>query len=247
MKNGVVLDLAALLAHLGELVRFGRGETIYLLGSPSGSLYVIDEGHVKLDYLDESGKNLTFALLRPGEIFGELCLLGEETRRQHSAIAVDEAVLRRIDMATVSRAVGNDPEFLRVLLRHLACRMGELEEALQDMAFKDITQRLARLLLKLARRHGIRTEEGILIGLQLTHKNLADMIGAARENVTSVLNGFERDGLIDKSRYSIVITNRKDLKGIANPEPRKKGDGSEHEIHGVAVAAVDGAAADGGG
>ena len=58
----------------------------------------------------------------------------------------------------------------------------------------------------------MKTEEGILIGFQLTHKELADMIGSARENTTLALNRFAREGILDKSRYRIVIKNEKGLR-----------------------------------
>jgi CRP/FNR family transcriptional regulator len=88
----------------------------------------------------------------------------------------------------------------------------EFEETLEGFAFKDIQARLSRQLLKLSDEYGVKTEEGILIGFQLTHKDLADMIGSARENTTLALNRFAREGILDKSRYRIVIKNEKGLR-----------------------------------
>lgn len=209
----------SLLSRLGEVVRVGRGETIYQPGSPSSSVYAVEEGRVKLAYLDESGKKLTLAILDPGEIFGEMCLMGE-THRRHLASAIEEALIRSISKREFSEAILADPLYLQALLRHFARRIREFEEALEDFAFKDIQARLSRQLLKLSDEYGVKTKEGTLISFQLTHKDLADMIGSARENTTLALNRFEREGILDKSRYRIVIKDEEGLRAKYQPQPQ---------------------------
>jgi CRP-like cAMP-binding protein len=208
-----------LLGHLGEVMRVERGETVYQPGSPSNSVYVVEEGRVKLAYLDESGKKLTLAILDPGEIFGEMCLMGE-TQRRHLASAIDEAVIRCVTEREFAAAINDDPVYLQAMLRHFAHRIREYEEALEDFAFKDIQARLSRQLLKLSDEYGVKTKEGTLISFQLTHKELADMIGSARENTTLALNRFEREGILDKSRYRIIIKNEEGLRAKYQPQPQ---------------------------
>jgi len=200
-----------LLSEVGDSFRVTRGEMIYQPGNPSDSVYVVEEGRVKLAYLDESGKKLTLFILDPGEIFGEMCLVGE-THRRHLATAIEDALIRRISRMDFTEIIEADILYLQLLLEHFAHRVREFEEALEDLAFKDIQARLSRQLLKLSDEYGVKTEEGILIGFQITHKELADMIGSARENTTLALNRFEREGILDKSRYRIVIKNEAGLR-----------------------------------
>jgi len=200
-----------LLSRMGESIRVERGEMIYQPGNPSNSVYVVEEGRVKLAYLDESGKKLTLVILDPGEIFGEMCLVGEK-RRRHLATAIEETVVRCIDRQAFANAINAVPPYLQLMIKHFAHRMNEFEETLEDLAFKDIQGRLSRQLLKLSNDYGVKTKEGILIGFQITHKELADMIGSARENTTLALNRFEREGILDKSRYRIVIKNEEGLR-----------------------------------
>ena len=200
-----------LLSEVGDSFRVERGEMIYQPGNPSDSVYVVEEGRVKLAYLDESGKKLTLVILDTGEIFGEMCLVGE-THRRHLATAIEDALIRRISRMDFTEVIDADILCLQLLLEHFAHRVREFEEALEDLAFKDIQARLSRQLLKLSDEYGVKTEEGILIGFQITHKELADMIGSARENTTLALNRFEREGILDKSRYRIVIKNEQGLR-----------------------------------
>ena len=202
---------ANLVASLGDVLRTDRGETIYHPGTPSNSVFLVEKGRVKLAYLDESGKKLTLSILDAGEIFGEMCLIGEKHRR-HLATAIEESEIRCIPKKVFTEAMYKDPSNLQLLVEHFAGRMREYEEALEDLAFRDIQARLSRQLLKLSDEYGVETKEGILIGFPVTHKELADMIGSARENTTLALNRFEREGILDKSRYKIVIKNEAGLR-----------------------------------
>jgi len=200
-----------LLSGRGDLLHIARGDTVYHPGTQSISVYLVEEGRVKLAYLDESGKKLTLSIIDRGEIFGEMCLVGEETRR-HLATAIEDSAIRCIPSKEFAEAIEADPGNLRLLVQHFARRMQEYEEALEDLAFRDIQARLSRQLLKLSDEYGVETKDGILIGFPVTHKELADMIGSARENTTLALNRFEREGILDKSRYRIVIKNEAGLR-----------------------------------
>jgi len=205
------VHFSKLVEELGDLMHADRGETIYHPGTPSTSVYIVEEGRVKLAYLDESGKKLTLSILDKGEIFGEMCLVGEKHRR-HLATAIEDSVVRCISRKVFSDAINAESANVEMLVRHFAHRMREYEETLEDLAFRDIQARLSRQLLKLSDEYGVETKEGILIGFPVTHKDLADMIGSARENTTLALNRFAREGILDKSRYRIVIKNEAGLR-----------------------------------
>jgi CRP-like cAMP-binding protein len=204
------VDFSSVLGDMGVLVCVKRGKTIYYPGTLGTSVYLVESGRVKIEYLNESGKKLILAILNAGEIFGEMCLVGEECRR-HLATAIEETVVRRISKETLLEAINTRLVDIQVLLQHFAHRMRKYEEALEDIAFHDIQARLSRQLLKLSDEYGVKTKEGTLIAFQLTHKDLAEMIGSARENTTLALNRFAREGILDKSRYRIVITDMEKL------------------------------------
>jgi CRP-like cAMP-binding protein len=205
------VSLKSLLSRLGEPLVVERGEAVYYPDTPSDSVYLVEKGRVKLAYLDESGKKLTLTILDPGEIFGEMCLVGEKYRR-YLATTLEKSVVRQVSKDAFADAINANPLYLQLMLEHFGRRVRESEETLEDFAFKDIQARLSRQLLKLSDEYGVKTKEGILIGFQLTHKDLADMIGSARENTTLALNRFAREGILDKSRYRIVIKNEKGLR-----------------------------------
>jgi len=205
------ISFTDLLADCGDLLELDRGETIYHPGTPSNIIYLVESGRVKLAYLDESGKKLTLRIVDDGEIFGEMCLVGEIHRR-HLATSIEDTVVRTIKKRQFLKIMEDDAACLPMLVHHFAARMEEFEETLEDLAFRDIQARLSRQLLKLSDDYGVETKDGILIGISVTHKELADMIGSARENTTLALNRFAREGILDKSRYRIVIKSEDGLR-----------------------------------
>ena len=205
------ISFADLLAERGDILELDRGETIYHPGTSSSIIYLVETGRVKLAYLDESGKKLTLRIVDEGEIFGEMCLVGEICRR-HLATSIEDTIVRSIEKKEFLAIIDGDTSVLPMLVNHFAARMTEFEETLEDLAFRDIQARLSRQLLKLSDDYGVATKEGILIGISVTHKELADMIGSARENTTLALNRFAREGILDKSRYRIVIKSEDGLR-----------------------------------
>jgi CRP-like cAMP-binding protein len=199
------------LLEQGERDVFMPRETIYYSGAPSNSIYFLEEGKVKLSYLHPSGKRIILALRGSGELFGEMALVGER-RRRHHAEALEESVVIRIPKEVMINWIRGQPEVLYQLLQLFGLWIRDLEETVEDLAFRDIQARLSRQLLRLSHEYGIKTEDGILIGFRLTHRDLAEMIGSARENTTMALNQFAREGLLKKRRYQIIIKDPERLK-----------------------------------
>ncbi len=194
----------------GEREEIPARETVYYPGTPSTSVYFVEEGKVKLSYLDPSGKRITLALRAAGELFGEMALVGEQ-RRRHHAEAMEDSVLIRVPRERMLTWIRDRPDVLYQLLQLFGLWIRDLEEIVEDLAFRDIQARLSRQLLRLSHEYGVKTKDGILISFRLTHRDLAEMIGSARENTTMALNRFAREGILSKRRYQIII---KDVEGL---------------------------------
>lgn len=194
----------------GDRIRVWARETVYHPGAPSNAVYLVEGGRIKLSYLHPSGKRITLALRGPDEVFGQMALVGEK-RRRHHAEALEDTELIRVEKDTFLAAARRRPEAFSDLLGIFGTWVQEIEEIVEDLAFRDIQTRLSRQLLRLSNEYGVKTKGGIMIGFRLTHRDLAEMIGSARENTTVVLNRFEREGILDKRRYQIVI---KDVEGL---------------------------------
>lgn len=197
---------------------FGRGEYIFVNGSPAQSVYFLRHGLVKTSMISENGEELILAIHRPGEIFGELCLCGLERREQALAMEPSEVVEIPFE-ALLAHLQGNRQaltDFLSNMVRHLS----EAYSQLQALAFDPTLQRLARTLLKLAQELGKPTPDGLEIDHYIRQEELAQMIGARREVVSTALNRLREMGLIDYSRKGYLTIKIKELQAhleVPNP------------------------------
>ncbi|HDI11209.1 MAG TPA: Crp/Fnr family transcriptional regulator [Candidatus Acetothermia bacterium] len=205
------LDALMPLLLRGERELYREREVIYYPGAVSDSVFFVETGHVKVSYLDSTGKRLILSLRGPGDLVGEGALMGEE-RRRHFVQALEDSVLVRMDRHSLSSWLQRNPDAFQGFLHWLGGRIQELERLAVDIAFRDIQARLSRKLLQLSEDFGVRGPEGVLIGFRLTHKDLSEMIGSARENTTLALNRLEQEGLLSKSRYRIVIRDEEALR-----------------------------------
>ncbi|MCR4309153.1 MAG: Crp/Fnr family transcriptional regulator [Deltaproteobacteria bacterium] len=183
--------------------RYPAGETIFSKGDPAGSLCILREGLVRLVSLSERGAETIHHLLKPGTIFGEL-LLSEELRA-FTAVADSDVVISFIPQACFLKFLTSCPALSLNFIRLLSSRLTRAEKTFAEFNHTWSHNRLARTLLRLAEDHGERTPEGTVIGLRLTHEDLANLIGTARETVTTQMIRFRRMGLVTRQGRFLVV------------------------------------------
>ena len=194
-----------------RFVSYRAGETIYFPGDPSNTVYTLHRGRVRLGYLDESGRHLTFAILGRGQVFGETALAGEETRHW-IAEALEDSTLCMVFKGDLLRFAAGNPKLALRISKLVGERLVEVENKLQDLIFKGVPARLSQTLLQLAERYGEREAEGVRIRFKITHRELAQLIGSTRETTSAALGRMERQGLLSKRYGMIVLKNLKRLK-----------------------------------
>lgn len=193
-------------ARLGTERRFPAGMTIFSKGDPADSLCILREGYVRLVSISEQGAETILHLLKPGTIFGEL-LLSEELRA-FTAVAESEAVISFLPKAGFLKFLASFPNGSLNFIRLLSDRLVRIERTFAEFGHTWSYHRLARALLRLAEDHGERTPDGTVIGLRVTHEDLANLIGTTRETVTNQLGRFRRLGLLKKGRRLVLNEDR---------------------------------------
>ncbi|MBI1730150.1 Crp/Fnr family transcriptional regulator [Candidatus Acetothermia bacterium] len=190
---------------------YQKGDIVYQPGDVDDSVYYIKSGKIKLAYLDESGRKLTLTILGEGELFGEMVLIGRQ-KRELMAQVLQDSVLYELERTQFLELLRSSPELAIEVMELFGNRTRDIERKLEDLVFKDIPTRLSRQILKLIEQHGVDTDDGVQIDFKITHKELADLIGSARENTTSALNRLAKEGILDKKRYHIVVKDEERLK-----------------------------------
>jgi CRP/FNR family transcriptional regulator len=162
------------------------------------------EGTVRLYKIYGEFKEATVALLREGDVFGELSL--EETSCQNAfAEAVTDARVAVVRKTVLNEVIKRRPKFALKLFSSFSERLRQSEEAIESLLYREVSSRLATLLSHLGDRFGEPHDSGTVIRVRLTHQDLANMIFSTREAVSKEMSEFQRAGLIEVRNRRIVV------------------------------------------
>lgn len=200
------------LLNAAEEKEVHRRDSLFPAQTPGQFLYLITRGAVKT--VRTNGKaNLLVDFYKPGDVLGEDCALlpGEN---DIAAMPFDTATVIKIPAENFSRVMETQPKLGRALAAMCASRARSFRERLYFMTAAPVPVRLASTLYQLAKNFGKRDREGVLIGIRVTHQDLADYIGASRETVTLFLSKFKQEGIIIMKVRKIIIPDLKALKKV---------------------------------
>jgi CRP/FNR family transcriptional regulator, cyclic AMP receptor protein len=197
-------DQLAMIERQSRWKKFQSGSPVFLPGEPADSIYIVADGLIKLGHLTPDGNVSTVAFVSVGEVFGELSLLESGRRDEYCSAALDSTIIR-IPREVLMPFMEVNIRFVVAITKIVGFRRRRIENRLKCMLFSTNQQRLSHLLLDLAEQFGAAVDDGIRIGLKLSHQELANLIGTTRETVTIMLGKMKAEGLIGGKRQCVVI------------------------------------------
>ncbi len=199
-------DLEAVAQHMFEQT-FRRGDMILLEDDPSGVIYFVVSGAVKSFKTSIEGKEQILCLLRAGESFNDVPVL-DGGANLASAVAITPVLLYGMTRTDLEELLRESPAVAMNVIKVLSKKVRHFVSMVEDLSFRDVTSRVAKLLLEYAADHGAPEEPH---RPRLTQQEMAAMVGTAREVVGRSLKALEDEGAIRMDRHRIVVTNRKAL------------------------------------
>ena len=181
----------------------GRAEMVLLEGEPAENLYFVASGAVKVFKTSAQGKEQIMSIVRPGESFNDVAVFDGDASAA-SARAMGPALLYGISRSDMTAILWSHPQVALNVVRVLAGRVRQLVSLVEDLSFRHVISRVARILLE-----HVGGETGH--GPRLTQQEMAAMAGTAREVVGRSLKALEEDGVIKMDRHRIII---RDIKGL---------------------------------
>ena len=197
----------ALLAS-GTVRRYDKGEVLMHQGDPGSHVLALTVGRVKITRVDPDGNELVLAIRGPGELVGEMAVLGY-TVRSATVTALAPCVTSMLASANFLRIV-REKRVEGTLLRHVIARYRESEDARADLAGLTAMQRIAKVLFRFAT-----VVNGEHPELDLSQDELAGASGLSRASVAAALATFRQQGLIITGRRSLVISDLAKLRASA--------------------------------
>jgi len=186
-----------------------QGEPVATGDELSDKLFILMSGRAQLVCHNKEGRRMMISRLGPGSVFGDGAMLDSQP---HSGIFVEAMSDCTVWVLPQSHARSMTERYPIIgwgMLQTFGRRLRQVEDRLEEVAYKKLPQRLARLLLDLdsgKEKHTIRT----------SHQSLADMLGTYRETVSTILRGFKRDGLVELGYRRINVVDPSALKALAS-------------------------------
>ena len=184
--------------------RYPAKSTIIYAGDQGDTLYYIIKGSVTVVIEDDSdGKEMILAYLNPGDFVGEMGLFDQEHRSAWIRTKT-ECEVGEISYGKFIELSHKHPEFLFAISKQIAQRLRDTTRKVSDLAFLDVTGRVARTLLDLCKEPNAMTHpDGMQI--KITRQEIGRIVGCSREMVGRVLKDLEERELVSVAGKTMVV------------------------------------------
>lgn len=183
-------------ANNSQLKRFHKNEFIYKNGSEINSVYIIENGCVKLGTETKNAKTLIKHLLYEHDILGENVFTGKMQRKEFAQVMADTTVII-IPVALFKDTVIKNVEFATGIMETIITRLNVVENRMHNFVFKKAKQRILDFILNTGKLRGIRIGiDECLINHGMSHKEIAYLTDTSRQTVARVLGELKRENLI---------------------------------------------------
>ena len=184
--------------------RYPAKSTIIYAGDQGDTLYYIIKGSVTVVIEDDSdGKEMILAYLNPGDYVGEMGLFDQEHRSAWIRTKT-ECEVGEISYSKFIELSHKHPEFLFAISKQIAQRLRDTTRKVSDLAFLDVTGRVARTLLDLCKEPDAMTHpDGMQI--KITRQEIGRIVGCSREMVGRVLKDLEERELVSVAGKTMVV------------------------------------------
>jgi CRP/FNR family transcriptional regulator, cyclic AMP receptor protein len=206
-----------LVEEASQIVDLRDSDQVFAQGDPGDAVYAIvgGEGRIRIGAIGKQSKGLMVEIFKIGDLFGEVAVISGGVRTA-TAISEGRIGLARINAPTFLRLLGTSPTLGANLSRILAERLRRTYELFQTTTFDNLEVRLARQLLYLAHRDGLRSSEGLRLAGRFREADLADLLGTTSRSIITILNAWRSSGVVayDTRRAVLTICREADLRMI---------------------------------
>ena len=194
-------------------LRVDKGAAVFLQGQPADGVWAVKQGVIHIVKSGRGGRETVLEVIPPGELFGAIVAL-ENRPYPASALAAEPSVVWCLPASLARELCQTYPTLRSAILAQVTDRLRSAHERLQSVATEPVEQRLARMLLVLAKKLGQR-KDGTII-LSVTRQELADMIGSTVETTIRTTSKWQHAGIVRSSRNELRLTDPTGLRRIAS-------------------------------
>lgn len=218
------------LVKKAEPIRIVKGRSLYVAGDPAREVFLVERGFMRLTLpgVARGQRERTVAVALPWEMFGDEAFT--EGHRRYGAIAGSSTVVRPLPKGAVLNGLKTAKTSLDAYLEGQERELHRLRHAQGGSHGPSAAQRLAEVLIDMGARSGEPTGRGVQLSERLTHQVIADLAGAHRATVTTLLNDWLYEGILGASSdHRLSIRKPQELwvlAGYKSPDPSAPAEGT---------------------
>ncbi|PKM82857.1 MAG: Crp/Fnr family transcriptional regulator [Firmicutes bacterium HGW-Firmicutes-14] len=183
-----------------------KGDFLFRQGEYDPTIYLIKSGKLKLIQNNEDGREIIISIVGSGQVLGESALF-QESELQFSAVALEDAKLCGFNRQGLEMIIQQNPDFAIKIINHLAWKLNTTMQQVSESSAGSVREKLLRLLIRFANEYGKTISDMVIIELNITQQDMANMIGASRVKVAQVLKEFRSAGILSRhGRYYMLKT-----------------------------------------
>ncbi len=184
--------------------QYKQGEYLFNMGDEADSIFILQEGLVKISYISIDGDEKILDIFEPGDILGEL-FLGKYRHRIGHAQALRDTLAYKLSERQLYRLVQRNAEIALNLIRHLADEQREQMARMHALLRADARCRLLGTLLSLGRQFCCVNSDIFELDPMITQEDLANLSGLNRSTVSSLINKLRREGILGGSGRNLMV------------------------------------------
>jgi len=204
------------LHSIAQVHRIAKNELIFHAGAPGKNVYFLRSGRVKIYQPSPLGKEVILWFCLPGDMFG-LAEVAQGEGRVVNAVACETTEVLSVSQVNFAEFMLKHPASSLIIFQVLSCRLRTLSDLIVNLVNDDVKTRITKLIARLSAQYGVRRSQDIQLDIQLTHQEIADMVGTTRQTVTSVFSELQRHGYLRMENRRIRIARPELLQSISMP------------------------------
>jgi CRP/FNR family transcriptional regulator len=202
-------ELRSILPFLKEKT-YKKNQIIFHEGEPGLYLFMIRSGNVKIYKLSEDGKEKILGVFGADDFFAELPLL-DGGKYPASAETLSPATVICLSRGNFMKILSDHPQIMSKIHEIVGSRLRHFTSMVTDLTLKDASRRLAGFLMEKAKEKDLFSAKEIRFPMELTHQEIASLIGTARETVSRTLRQLQKEGVIEIKDHYITVLDKERL------------------------------------
>ena len=203
-RSSLIGDLLSEPSLSTRRLEFHDGTLIYEPGPPAVNLYYIHAGQVRIYQTGPDDSARLMEILGPGDWFG-IEALSDSKSTSSRAVAVSKTTVSALPVDQLTPLLSRQPGVAMELIRQLAGKLQSAREEAGRLVFDDCNARLVKTLLRFSATAAATPQEGGGVMLRITHRQLAQAVGAARETVSLALTQLRQQNLLRTGRNRLLF------------------------------------------